>query len=320
MFTKDSLMGDVLKEPLLASEFDKIFGSDFRAQPTAPISGWWEEGAGDPVKSVHGGMNALLENIQNGVKVILPLWDEEEIKQDESRKNTALYFFPAKEKAPFALICPGGGYGMVCTPKEGFPIATALNQLGLSAFVLVYRVGKDGRYPAPQDDLAKAVRTVLRNADELNVMRENYSVWGFSAGGHLAASFGTPNMGYKKYGLPGPKAMVLSYPVITMLEKTHGGSQGNLLGPNPTEEEKQFASVQLHIDRHYPCTYIWTCLGDGSVPFENSRGLKENLSQAGVRHRLKVVQGTAHGWGLGTGTPADGWFPEAVAFWRSTMV
>lgn len=319
MLTGESYVRDVLKEPLLAEEFEWVFGCGFSVSLDTKLKDIGHLGGMDEVKSVHGGLNKLLENKQKGILPLRPIWDAEEIAMDESRKDTALYCFPVAEKRPFALICPGGGYGCVCSVTEGFPLAAALNKMGIPAFMLVYRTGANAKYPAPQDDLAQAVRIILSNTEQFNVTRENYSVWGFSAGGHLAASFGTKNMGAQAYSLPGPGAIILSYPVITMGERAHVGSRNNLLGPNCTKEDIAFASVENHVDRFYPCTYIWTCLGDSSVSFENSRALKEQLSKVGVRHRLKAVQGTTHGLSLANGTPAEGWFSQAVAFWRSTM-
>ena len=102
--------------------------------------------------------------------------------------------------------------------------------------MVFYRVRKRAAFPNPQDDLAKAVREVCRQAEAWNLDMEGYSVWGSSAGGHLAATFGTDSMGYPKYGLPRPGAMVLVYPVVTMGDKTHAGSRSYLLGANPTPE------------------------------------------------------------------------------------
>lgn len=92
------------------------------------------------------------------------------------------------------------------------------------------------------------------------------------AGGHLAASFGTDNMGYLKYGLPKPGALVLSYPVISMLkELTHMGSHDFLLGKDADEEMERFASVEQHITKDYPPTYIWCGDADDVVPPENTQ-------------------------------------------------
>jgi len=124
------------------------------------------------------------------------------------------YLIRDGKKHPIAIICPGGGYNRVCSYVEGLPFAKALNRMGVSAVVVYYRVRERAGFPAPQDDLARAVRQVLANAEAWNLDAAHYSVWGSSAGGHLVGTFGCENIGYRKYGLPKPDTLVLIYPVI----------------------------------------------------------------------------------------------------------
>lgn len=79
-----------------------------------------------------------------------------------------------------AVICPGGGYSLVCSFMEGLPYAKKLNEMGYSAFVVHYRVKKKAKFPAPQDDLARAIKDILGRAGALNLDTEGYSVWGSS--------------------------------------------------------------------------------------------------------------------------------------------
>lgn len=220
------------------------------------------------------------------------------------------------KKHPFALLCPGGGYYMVCSFIEGKPIAKLLNEKGISVFILYYRVKKKAIYPAPMDDLARAVREILDRAEEYHVDTAGYSVWGGSAGGHLAASFGTENMGYLKYGLPKPGTLVLSYPVISMLkELTHMGSHDLLLGKDANEEKERFASVEQHVTKDYPPTYIWCGDADDVVPPENTMLMVRALEEAGVPVEYDIFPNVGHGTGPGTGTAAQGWVDKAASFW-----
>ena len=220
------------------------------------------------------------------------------------------------KKHPCAILVPGGGYSMVCSFIEGVPIARKLNEKGISAVILYYRVRKKAAFPNPMDDLAKGVREALDRAEELDLDMENYSIWGASAGGHLTASFGTDNIGYLKYGLPKPGALVLSYPVISAdLEITHKGSKDNLLGENATREMIDMTSIQKHVHPEYPDTYVWCGDADELVDPKNSILLKEALDACGVRSRLEIFEGVAHGVGPGTGTNAEGWIDHAVDFW-----
>lgn len=219
---------------------------------------------------------------------------------------------------PFAVICPGGAYRVVCSFIEGRPIARRLNEQGISAFIVYYRVREKGRWPHPQDDLARAVKEILSRAEEYGVERENWSVWGCSAGGHLAASFGTANMGYPRYDLPKPRAIVLAYPVISMRpELSHDVTHDLLLGKHATAAMERFASVDENVTADYPPTYLWCGGADATVDPENTRRMAAALEAAGVPYRREIIPGVDHGVGPGTGTAAEGWIDHAVDFWRA---
>lgn len=226
------------------------------------------------------------------------------------------YILNDGKKHPVAIICPGGGYSMVCSYVEGVPFARELNRMGYSAVVVYYRCKKKARFPAPMDDLAWAVREVLDHAERWNLDVSAYSVWGSSAGGHLAASFGTESLGYTRYGLPKPGAIVLSYPVITMTIITHGGSRKNLLGDHPTEEEIGITSIEQQVTKEYPPTFVWYGDEDAMVPTENSQMLSDALARNGIIHQLHHYPKTGHGVGLGKGLPCEGWFQKAIDFWE----
>lgn len=216
----------------------------------------------------------------------------------------------------FALICPGGGYMMVSDAPEGRAYALELNKRGYSAFVLHYRCRRKARYPAPQQDVAKALHDILQRADELRLDVTNYSLWGSSAGGHMVASFGTVDMGYAQYDLPKPGALILSYPVITMGALTHKWSRNNLLGARPTQEQIELTSVERHITADYPPTYVWCGDADTVVDPQNSRMLVQALASQNVPCEYREFHGVEHGVGLGTGLACEPWFDEAVAFWE----
>lgn len=246
--------------------------------------------------------------------------ERREALKDFLRKNELEideYVIRDGKKHPFAVICPGGGYHMVCTFLEGKPYAEYLNSKGISAFVIRYRCKKKARFPAPMDDLAEAIRRILARADEYGLDIEDYSVWGSSAGGHLAASFGTETLGYAKYGLPKPKALVLVYPVVTMGADTHKGSRANLLGKKPLAELVELTSIEKQVTDAFPPSYIWCGDADKTVPPVNSQLLADALKSHGVRHELTVYEGVDHGVGLGKGLACEGWIDQALAFWMN---
>ena len=237
-----------------------------------------------------------------------------------SKYELKKYLIKDGKKHPFALICPGGAYWCVCSFVEGLPFMDELRRRGYAVFILYYHVQKEARYPAPQEDVARALRDIFEHAEKYGVETEGYSIWGSSAGGHLVASFGTENMGYRKYNLPKPGALVLTYPVITMGEKTHEGSRNNLLGEHPTEEMIEFASVEKQITSAYPATFVWCGDADQSVPPENSHMLAEALKEKGVPYEFVEYPGVDHGVGLGKGLVCEPWFERAVAFWEKQRI
>ena len=302
----DPGLDDFLAEALNGRRFSELKFEDYKTY----LPDWIPE-------DIAEGMQYLLEKCEKK-KVFYDIWTEEEMEDEPSRKKTGIAAFPLEEKKKFVLICPGGGYFSVCAQQEGYPLAKKLNEEGYAAFILQYRVAENAGYPNPMDDLAKAVSFILEHAEKFNVETEDYAVMGFSAGGHLAATFGTENAGYKKYGLPKPSAVILGYPVITMTEKTHPGSRENLLGKeNQTEASlKDFYSVEKHVTEAYPPVFVWQCEADSTVPAENSQMLVSELKKWGIPYLHEVFPGSAHGWGLGTATPAFGWLERAVEFWK----
>src|SRR5437870_347316 len=153
-------------------------------------------------------------------------------------------YFPAKGKTTGAaiIVCPGGGYTHLAD-HEGRPVAEWLNNLGITAFVLKYRLGPRNHHPAPLQDAARAIRTVRARATEWNIDPKRIGILGFSAGGHVASTIGT----HFDSGKPDasdpiervssrPDLMILIYPVITMREFTHAGSRRMLLGDNPSSD------------------------------------------------------------------------------------
>ncbi len=238
---------------------------------------------------------------------------------DTNRKNQyALkpYLVRDGQVHPVAIICPGGGYRRICSFIEGHPYAKALNRLGYHAVVLYYRVREQAAFPNPQDDLARAVREVLSHARDWKLDTTGYSLWGSSAGGHLAGSFGTESMGYKHYHLPKPGAIILSYPVVSMGDKAHPGSRNFLLGLHPTQDQIQKTSLEHQITPAYPPTFLWWGDQDECVDPDNSRMLQKALEENHIPCQCREYPKVTHGVGLGKGLPCQGWFEDAVAFWE----
>jgi acetyl esterase/lipase len=190
---------------------------------------------------------------------------------------TAFPAGPPYEPRAAVIVCPGGAYARLPVANEGADVTRFLNALGVSAFVLKYRVAPY-RYPAALRDVLRAVRFVRSNARELGVDPARIGVFGSSAGGHLAASAGT--LFDSPEGKTGaaldavsarPDFVALLYPVITMTAPyAHAGSRDALLGPRAPKDLVQKTSLELHVKKDTPPTFLVHTAEDRSVPLENS--------------------------------------------------
>lgn len=207
------------------------------------------------------------------------------------------------------LICPGGGYSGVSQIKEGQEIAYWFNRLGISAFVLYYRMPNE-HHSIPLKDAQTALSIIHNRAKEWNINKHKIGIMGFSAGGHLASTVGT----HFKSKTERPAFMILAYPVITMdKDLTHGGSKTNLLGKNPTEELVQKYSNELNVTRRTPPTFIIHALDDKAVPIANSENFIKALQANKVPATLITYEQGGHGFGMRKkGIPADYWDQELI--------
>ncbi|HEY5589461.1 MAG TPA: alpha/beta hydrolase [Paludibacter sp.] len=225
-----------------------------------------------------------------------------------------MYFYPAlKEKASGAavLICPGGGYSGVSVVKEGEEIAKWFNDLGVTAFVLYYRM-PNGHSKIPLEDAQTALKIIKNSAQKWNLDKNKIGIMGFSAGGHLASTVGT----HFKSTLQRPDFMILAYPVVTMnKDSTHMGSRVNLIGKNPTEKMVKLYSNELQVTKNTPPTFIVHAIDDKTVPIFNSKQLLKALKDKGVPAELHTFEVGGHGFGMRTrGIPVDYW-PDLLKEW-----
>ncbi len=309
---------DILGPSGCADYLVPAFGEQGKPMSITPMTafeqyGWSPEGMAE-------GFTRLQELTTSGKKVFYPLWDEKEAEENPALKERYLVHFPVEKKTPFLLISCGGAYIGAASMIEGFPTCKEINDLGYHVFTLNYRASANAKFPNPIEDMAVAVKFILEHAEELNVDVENYAVGGFSAGGHLAACFGSEELGWKKYHLPKPVVEILAYPVITMQEYTHADSRKNFLQEYAEDKEMQKKySAEEQVTENYPATYVWQCDKDYAVPIENTQMLTAALEKCGVPFKYETFDSNMHGWGSAKGTIAEGWTKNAVAFWQENM-
>jgi len=228
-----------------------------------------------------------------------------------------------KEKATGAaiIVCPGGGYGHLAD-HEGAPVAQWLNSIGITAFVLKYRLGPRYHHPAPLQDAARAIRTIRARASEWKIDPDRVGILGFSAGGHLASTLAThfePGPANARDPIERlssrPTLAILIYPVITMRDKTHAGSKKNLLGDNPSAELVTLLSNEEQVTRDTPPAFLVHTTTDTAVPFENSLMFVAALRKAGVAVEFHLYERGPHGFGLGRDDPILSTWPARCADW-----
>ncbi|MBO2943335.1 alpha/beta hydrolase [Paenibacillus sp. F411] len=218
------------------------------------------------------------------------------------------------------VVFPGGGY-FRRAEHEGDPIAEWLNSLGLSAFVVHYRV-KPTRYPYPQMDGMHAVKQIRHRAAEWNIDPARIGVLGFSAGGHLAATVciqaeeGQPDAEDPVDRVSArPDFAVLCYPVISFTQHRHEGSVTNLLGEQPSEEMIRKMSGELQVTSNVPPTFLWHTADDAAVPVENSLMYASALSAQQIPFELHVFPHGRHGLGLSEEDPQVAQWTGLCAEW-----
>jgi acetyl esterase/lipase len=261
---------------------------------------------------------------------VLPLWPDGVPEAKGTTENdipTITVYLPAEDKATGTgiVVCPGGGYGGLAMGHEGSAVAEWLNEQGVAAFVLRYRLPAKGyRHPIPLMDAQRAVRYVRDMAPGWGLEENRIGIMGFSAGGHLASTVGTHfDEGHLDAPDPldrvscRPDFMVLGYPVITMDDSfTHGGSKRNLLGPDPPPGRIEHRSHPQPVEKNTPPTILFHADDDRGVSPRNSVEFYMALHRAGVPAEMHIYQKGGHGFGLGRkGTQAAETWQDRLADW-----
>lgn len=237
-----------------------------------------------------------------------------------------LWVYPAEKEianGTAVVICPGGGYGILAVDHEGTQVAKWYNSIGVTAFVLKYRLAPHYKHPAPMQDVQRAIQYVRANAKEYGLSPKRIGVAGFSAGGHLASTaathFAAPkadsNDPVEKVSSR-PDFAVLAYPVISMTQPFgHAGSKKNLLGDKPDEELAKFLSNELQVTPETPPTFIFHTGDDTGVPPENAIAFYSACRQHKVPVELHIYQFGPHGVGLAPGDTAVHTWKNHVHDW-----
>lgn len=283
-YDQDTPIQTVISDPVFADYGRLIFPVDngyMSGKTLGELKLVWYNNI-DPDKTVEIA-NYLHDQAQAGGTVFYDIYTEAEKAADPDKRDTGLFFFWGTPGAKFAVCSAGGGFAYVGAMHDSFPHALELSKLGYNAFALIYRPGAQ----TACEDLARAIRFIFEHAEELQVDTADYSLWGGSAGARMAAwlgSYGTAAFGEED--LPRSAAVIMQYTGYS--------------------EYSEFD----------PPTYACVGENDGIASWQLMQRRLELLDGLGIDTEFHVYPGLSHGFGLGTGTTAEGWIGDAVAFWE----
>jgi len=241
---------------------------------------------------------------------------------------TLTMYKPNKTNGISVIICPGGGYTRLSIDNEGVFVAKALNEFGITAFVLKYRLPNDtimvDRSIGSLQDAQQAISLVRENAVEWDLKTDKIGIMGFSAGGHLAScavthfNF-TANTSIKDSISLRPDFAALIYPVISFNDSiTHHESKNNLIGKDSSSEKIKFFSSELQVTKNCLPVFIVHAEDDKAVPVENSIRFYKACIENKVPAEIHLYPNGGHGFGLNNTTTPDKWLDRFIN-WLATL-
>lgn len=224
------------------------------------------------------------------------------------------------------IICPGGGYSILAASHEGSDVAKEFNKMGITAFVLKYRIPNENaqidKTIAPLQDAQQAIRVVRTNALKYGISPNKIGIMGFSAGGHLAATasthFAKPIGENADETNVRPDFSILAYPVITMKAFGHRGSADQLIGKNPSTEVVELYSNETQVTKETPPVFLVHAGDDMAVPVKNSLSYYEACQKNGVSANLVIYPKGGHGFGMNNKSTKEKWMNN-VKNWMDSM-
>jgi acetyl esterase/lipase len=218
----------------------------------------------------------------------------------DSDRPTITLFRARQPNSTAVIVAPGGGYANLASNHEGRQVANYLNAMGVTTFVLKYRLGPRYNHPIELGDALRAIRLVRSRAAEFGIAPDRIGMLGFSAGGHLTATAGT----------------LFGYAVISSdLALAHSGSFRNLLGENPDRKLLDQLSADLQVTAQTPPTFLFHTNADTSVVPENSIRFYLALRKAKVPAEMHILENGPHGVGLALNDPALSAWPALLTTW-----
>lgn len=290
-FTTQSTVADVINDSAFGDFGRLLFPVDRNVSTsmtlaqvsTSNVYMWYPYIQADKTVEI---LNYLHSQSVNGNTIFYRIYSSDEIAADRSKADTGIFVFKGTDGKPFAITNAGGGFAYVGAMHDSFPHSLELSRAGYTAFALIYRPDD------PYRDLARAIKFINENSEILGVDKENYSLWGGSAGARMAATLGN---------------------LQNLRQLT-----GNAEIPQASAVIMQYTGYSS-VSEFDPPTYNCVGSNDGIASWRTMQNRLQRLTSLGIPTEFHVYEGLGHGFGIGTGTVAEGWIKDAIKFWEANM-
>lgn len=290
-FNAQSTVADVINDPAFSDFGRLLFPVDRSVSPsmtlaqvsTSNVYMWYPYIQADKTVEI---LNYLHSQAVNGNSIFYRIYSSDEIAADRSKADTGIFVFKGTDGKPFAITNAGGGFAYVGAMHDSFPHSLELSRAGYTAFALIYRPDD------PYRDLAHAITFINENSEKLGVAKDNYSLWGGSAGARMAATLGN---------LQNLKQLT-----------------GNAEIPQASAVIMQYTGYSS-VSEFDPPTYNCVGSNDGIASWRTMQNRLQRLASLGIPTEFHVYEGLGHGFGIGTGTVAEGWVKDAIKFWEANI-
>lgn len=283
-YTRDTRISDVINDPVFGDYGRLIFPVDngyYSGETLGELRLTWYNNI-DPDKTVEIA-NYMRSHAESGDVIFCDIYSDTEKAADPRKNDTGLFFFKGTPGEKFAVCSAGGGFAYVGAMQDSFPHALELSKRGYNAFAVIYRPGAQ----TACEDLSRAIAFIFDHADELEVDTDCYSLWGGSAGARMSAWVGSHGAeGFGERALPHAGAVIMQYTGFSEYSESD------------------------------PPTYVCVGDSDGIANGQTMKARLDNMSALGIDTEFHVYEGLRHGFGIGTGTVAEGWLDDAVKFWE----
>ncbi|MBP1646283.1 MAG: pectin acetylesterase [Bacteroidetes bacterium] len=240
----------------------------------------------------------------------IKLWKDSGNRELEKQTRPALtVYYPndSLRNGTCVIICPGGSYHHLAMNTEGHEVAQWFKSIGVTAFVLRYRVSFRGNHhPAMIEDIQRAIQIVRENSTKFRINPNKLGLIGFSAGGHLVTMAGAfskesflEKKGVKTNVSLRPNFIIPIYPVVSMQDSiAHKKSRKSLFGEKSSPELMDKLSLEKQIPKDMPMVFLLAAKDDDVVDYRNSVALNNALIKQNIPCKFILFEKAGHGFGM----------------------